>query len=115
MLHETMSGETMAVFVINEIDNKLQFLYRTNRVLTPTLKQLLCNALIQPYLDSDCSAWYSSLTKELKNRMQTSWNKCMHFCLQLDKMTHISHKEFETLNWLPVTERFNQCNNSIMQ
>ena len=28
-------------------------------------------------------------------------------------MTHISHKEFEILNWLPVTERFNQCINSI--
>ena len=29
-------------------------------------------------------------------------------------MTHISHKEFETLNCLPVTERFNQCINSIV-
>ena len=29
-------------------------------------------------------------------------------------MTHISHKEYETLNWLPVTERFNQCINSIV-
>ena len=29
-------------------------------------------------------------------------------------MTHISHKEFETLNWLPVTESFNQCINSIV-
>ena len=29
-------------------------------------------------------------------------------------MTHISHKQFETLNWLPVTERFNQCINSIV-
>ena len=29
-------------------------------------------------------------------------------------MTHISHKEFEILNWLPVTERFNQCINSIV-
>ena len=29
-------------------------------------------------------------------------------------MTHISHKEFETLNWLPLTERFNQCINSIV-
>ena len=41
--------------------------------------------------------------------MKTSQNKCIRFCLQLDKMTHISRKEFETLNWLPVTERFNQC------
>ena len=29
-------------------------------------------------------------------------------------MAHISHKEFETLNWLPTTERFNQCINSIV-
>ena len=29
-------------------------------------------------------------------------------------MAHISHKEFETLNWLPVTERFSQCINSIV-
>ena len=28
-------------------------------------------------------------------------------------MTQIPHKEFEALNWLPVTERFNQCINSI--
>ena len=29
-------------------------------------------------------------------------------------MTHISHKEFETLNWLPVAERLNPCINSIL-
>ena len=29
-------------------------------------------------------------------------------------MTHISHKEFENRNWLPVTERFNLCNNSVV-
>ena len=29
-------------------------------------------------------------------------------------MTHISHKEFENLNWLPVTERFNLCINSVV-
>ena len=29
-------------------------------------------------------------------------------------MTHTSHKEFETLNWLPVTETFNHCINSIV-
>ena len=29
-------------------------------------------------------------------------------------MKHISHKEFETLNWLPITERFNQYINSIV-
>ena len=36
MLDETMSGETMALSVINKI-NKLQLLYRKNRFFTPTL------------------------------------------------------------------------------
>ena len=35
-------------------------------------------------------------------------NKCIRFCLQLDKMSTISHKhkEFEDLNWLPVITKF---------
>ena len=49
----------------------------------------------------------------MKNRIQAFQNKCIRFCLQLGKVTHVSHKEFETLNWLPVTERFNHCINSI--
>ena len=39
----------------------------------------------------------------------------MHkFCLQLDKMTHISPKELEILTWLPAPKRLNQCINSIV-
>ena len=114
MLDETISGETMSLSVINKINNKLKFLYRKHRFLTPTLRRLLCNALIQPHFNYACSAWYPNVTKKLKIRIQTSQNKCIRFCLQLDKMTHISHKEFETLDWLPVTERFNQCINSIV-
>ena len=30
----------------------------------------------------------------------------MHFSLQLDKLKHVSHEEFERVNWLPVTYRF---------
>ena len=50
MLDETMSTETMALSVINKVNNKLKFLYQKNRFLTPTLRQLLCNALIQPHV-----------------------------------------------------------------
>ena len=38
MLDETMSGQTMALSVINKINNKLKFLYQKNRFLTPTLR-----------------------------------------------------------------------------
>ena len=114
MLDETMSGETMALSVRNKINNKLKLPYRKNRFLTSTLRRLLCNALMQPHFDCACSAWYPNSTKKLKNRIQAFQNKCIRFCLQLDKMTHISHKEFEILGWLPVTDRFNQCINSIV-
>ena len=108
MLDQAMSGETMTLSVINKINNKLKFL------LTPALRRLLCDVLIPPHFDYACSAWYPNLTTKLKNRIQTSQNKCIRFWLQLDKMTHISHKEFKILNWLRVTERFNQCINSIV-
>ena len=44
----------------------------------------------------------------------TTQNKCMHFCLQLDKLKHISYEEFERLNWLPVTYRFKERVNGIV-
>ena len=114
MPDETMPGKTMAPSVINKINNKLKFLCRKNRFLTPILRRLLCNALTESHFDYACSAWYSNLAKKLKYRIHISQNKCIHFYLQLDKITHISHEEFGTLNWLPVTERFNLWINSIV-
>ena len=108
-----MSGESMANKVISKVNARLKFLHQKNKYLTPNLRCLLCIALIQPHFDYACSAWYPNLSKKLKNRIQTLQNKCIRFCLQLDKMSHISQKEFETINWLPIKERYNQCVNSI--
>ena len=109
LIDETMSGEAMALYIIHKINNKLKFLYRKNDFLTPTLRRLLCNALIQPHFDYACSAWYPNLTKKLRHRIQITQNKCRRFCLPLDKLKHISHEEFQRLNRLPVTYRFKQC------
>ena len=73
-----MSGEAMARNVTHKINNKLKFLYRKNVFLTPKLRRLPCNALIQPHFDY---AWYSNLTKKLNPRIQMTQNKSMHFCL----------------------------------
>ena len=35
-------------------------------------------------------------------------NKCIRFCLRLDKMQHKSFAEFRSINWLPTKERVNQ-------
>ena len=88
-LNETMSEEAMALNVVNTINNKLKFLYRKNSLLTPALRGQLCNALIQSHSDYACSAWYPNLTNKLKDRIQTTQNKCIRFCLQLDKLKNI--------------------------
>ena len=36
--------------------------------LTPNLRRLLCNALIQLHFDYVCSAWYPNLSKKLKTK-----------------------------------------------
>ena len=72
---------------------------------------MLCNAIIQPHFDYACSAWYPNLNEKLRKKIHIAQNKCIWFCLKLDK--HISSKEFESINWLPVNKRVHQCINAI--
>ena len=51
VLDESMSGEPMALKVVNKINRRLKFLYRKNKFLTPELRRMLCNAHIQPHFD----------------------------------------------------------------
>ena len=114
LLDETMSGESMALKDITKINQKIKFLYRKNWFLTPKLRRLLYNAIMQPHFDYACSAWYPNLTLKLKKKLQVMQNKCICYCLQLDKMSTISQTEFNDLNWLPVINRFEQCVISIV-
>ena len=108
-----MSGEPIALKVASKISGKLKFLYRKNKFLTPELRRMLCNALIQSHFDYACTAWYPNLTEKTKEKIQIMQNKCMRFCLRLDQMHHISLTEFRSINWLPTKERVHQCINAI--
>ena len=121
LLDETLSREPMALKVINKINNRLRFLYRKNNFLSPPLRRLLCNSLIQPYFDYACSAWYSNLNKRLKSKLEILQNKRIRFCLNLNNRAHKGRNEFEQINWLPVNDRLKQiispmsfkfCNNT---
>ena len=57
LLDETLSGELMALKLINKINSRLKFLYGKNRFLSPHLRRLLCNSLIQSHFDYACSVW----------------------------------------------------------
>ena len=74
VLDESMSGEPMALKVVNKINEKLKLLYRKNKFLTPELRRILCNALIQPHFDYPCTAWYSNLTEKTKKKIQIMQN-----------------------------------------
>ena len=113
LLDETLSGESMALKVINKINSRLGFLYRKNRFLPPPLRRLLCNSLIWPHFDYACSAWYPNLNKRLKSKLQILENKCIRFCLNMNKRAHIGQKEFEQINWLPVNDRSKQIISSM--
>ena len=109
ILDETLSGESMGLHVLKKLNSKLKFLYRKNNFLTPSLRRLLCNALIQPHFDFACTSWFPNLNQSLKKKLQTSQNKCIRFCLQLGNRSHIGVDEFKKINWLSVTDRFDQC------
>ena len=66
ILDESLSEESTALHVLNKINSRLRFLYIQNRFLNKTLWRLLCNAMIQPFFDYACSAWYPSLKKDLQ-------------------------------------------------
>ena len=70
---------------------------------------MLCNALIQSHFDDACPAWYPNLTEKTKKKIQIMQNKCIRFCLKLDKMHHISDEDFRLINWLPTNKRVDQC------
>ena len=56
LLDQTLSGESMASKVTNNIPSRLRFLYRKSRFLYPPLRRLLCNSLKQPHFDYAFSA-----------------------------------------------------------
>ena len=74
MLDETMSGELMALKIINKINSKLKFLYRKNRFLRPEIRRILCSALIQPHFDYACPAWYPNLIEKMKKKIKIMQN-----------------------------------------
>ena len=103
--------------MINKIKSRLKFLHRKTTFLTPVLRRLICPALIQSHFDYASSVCFPNFSQKMKKKQkknkskQVTKNTCIRYCLQLDKMIHISKNEFETLK-LPVKDRFSQSINS---
>ena len=94
ILDQSLSCESMALNVIDKVNSRLKFLQRQSHSLTPPLRRLLCNTLIQPLFNCAFTAWFLSFSKILKLRLQASQNKCIRFYLQLDKRSKLALKSF---------------------
>ena len=97
----------MALNIVSKINTRLKFHYRKNKFLSPQLRRLLCNALMQPHFDYACSVWYPNLNKKFKAKLQTLQNKCVRFCHQLDNRVHVGITELDNVS-------LQMCLNSLM-
>ena len=102
IIEETMSVESMANTAITKVNARLKFLHRKNKYLTPNLRRLLCNALIQPDFDYACSAWYSNISKKLKHKIQTSQNNAFVYVYSYIKCHMYLKKNLKQLIGCPL-------------
>lgn len=58
--------------------------------------------LIQCHFDYACSAWYSSLTAKLRNKLQVMQNNSILFLLNASPQTHVGSDEFRRVGLLQV-------------
>ena len=70
ILDESLSGESVALNVVSKMNTRLKVLYRKNKFLSPQLRRLLCNALIQPHFDAHLHAQFTTSTS-IKNSKQS--------------------------------------------
>ena len=103
-----MSGDLMALNIIQKASCRLKFLYRNATFLSSNIKKLLVSALIQSHFDYGCTYWFSALSCKLKAKLQTSQNKLIRFVMGTHSRSHEGTAEFKEMNWLPVEHRVAQ-------
>ena len=110
-LNNAMSGEsldfkTLKIFILN-----LAFCVGKKLSLSTAKAFMQCPSTVSFWLFLFCIVcqFLSGIKKEIKNCSK----KYVFFCLNLDKIAHMSPKEFQILNWT-VQYRFNQCVSSMV-
>ena len=91
--------------LVKKANAKLKFLHRNGYLLNLHAKRLLCQALIFSNLEYCASAWFSSLSGNLREMLNVVQRKCARFSLGLGPRSHIGNSEFHSLSWLPFPRR----------
>lgn len=107
-LEQSLSCEAVALKILSKCAGKLKFLYRKTRLFDLSVKKMLSSSLVLCHLDYACSAWYSSLTAKLRNKLQVMQHNIIRYILDIPPRTHIGFKEFQKVSLLPVHLRVEQ-------
>ena len=92
ILDDSLSAESIALNVVSKITHAQNFSIKKNNFLSPQLKRLLLNALIQSHFDYARSVWYLTLNKKFKTNLQILQKQWESFCSQLDNRAHVGIK-----------------------
>ena len=107
-IDRTLSGQEIVNSVLSKCNARLKFMYRFKDVLDLKTKKLLTSALLQCHFDYASTAWYFSLTKFLKNKLQVAQNKVVRYILDLHPRTHIGQNELDRVGILSIEDRARQ-------
>lgn len=107
-LDRCLSGESMAQIVLSKINHKIKFLARISKFLDCETLNILAGSLVQCHFDYAFTSWYSSTSKQLKTKLQTSQNKLLRTVRKFAPHTHLDPDNFKQLGWLPVGKRVTQ-------
>ena len=96
--------------MIKKCAGRIGFLYRNSSLLDFECRRVLCNSLIQPYLDYCCSTWYSSISQQLRNRLDTIQRRMVRYVFSKDSFYHVSAQDLQVLSWLSDRVKFFKLN-----
>ena len=103
-----LSGDSMALNIIQKAHCRLKFLYRNAKFLNSHVKWMLASSLIQCHFDYGCTFWFSALSCKLKSKLQSTQNKFIRFVMGKHNRSHVGTTELKEINWLPVEHRVTQ-------
>ena len=104
-LNPDLDGSAHAQSLLNTCAGRLAFLYRQSFLLDKNCRKILCSALIQPYIDYCCSSWYSSLSSNLKRRLDVIQRKMVRFINSMEPRQHVDNSNLRDLLWLSIPDR----------
>ena len=103
-----LTGKVIVDNIVTKCNARIKYMARYKDVLDFQCRKKLTSALIQCYFDYASTAWYFSLTQNLKRKLQVSQNKIVRFILNLHPRESIRQYELDKVGILSVADRARQ-------